>query len=1531
MANIAGDELDNALFGGAEDDRIDAGAGNDTVYGMAGNDTVFGDAGDDLVWPGPGNDLVYGGAGNDRLWNTAGYDTLDGGDGDDAIESDAASALFGGLGNDNLLVSPFALAPSRLEGGAGNDTLQDRNEGSTLEGGDGDDSVVGAAYGAMLLGGNGRDTLSAYLDFDEVARPSGFSTLVGGAGDDRYFVNSPQFPIIEKPGEGKDTVVIWTQRGGRFEIPAQIEIVEASNTGRAADGPLVVLGGDGPEHLIGVLGLVLLDGGAGADTLEAAGAVGTLLGGAGDDLLTVQAAGSGMVADGGEGNDRLLGNNTVNLLFGGAGNDELQGYAGDDSLFGGSGDDTLIGGDGNDMLEGGPGADLLRGGNGADTYVINDLNDTVDEDGNGGSDTAVIGVNGLKLTFVGVEQVRYTNDALPLAYWIDALTTGRAWGPTGQGAEVKFAFLTAADLAEFEGFTPFAEADRLAARQALALWAKGTGLRVREVDVDTADVVFSFADLADTGLAGLTLFDPEQQGAIVVISDDAKGGALFQDAQWQEVLLHEAGHALGLKHPGNYNGVAGVGQPPYLPASEDIADVTLMSYNRLAPRDANDTITALPAFDAATVQYLYGVAPTVNAGDTLWRYSVFSRTGHLLADGSGVDTLDASDVAATPGAAVDMTIDLRQGARIFAGHAAELITAPGQVSINYGSSIEHALGSAGNDAITGNWGDNRLSGGAGRDTLMGLAGNDTLLGGEGDDLLIDYAGQPSLLDGDAGDDVLAVLVSTVDSAGAMVTLSGGAGRDALELRISPELLDLHAVQAILRLQEQIAIDTSNTVLGLRFGGLESLRWRLPDGAPMPNQRPFAVAGDLAMDEDTIFVGKLPRAVDLEGDALRYAAVENYTDGRLVIDEDGSTRYTPWPDFFGEFVFYYRVRDAGGSSAIATQKLIVRPVDDAPVLVYPAMDASTEPGAAFRLQLNGGIFTDVDTPVLQHSLTLANGRPLPAWLSFDPVTQVLSGVASAADLGVINIRWTVTGASASVSTQFVVGVTPLPNRVPAFAKTELSVMRNASLLLPQAQDADGDPVSYQLALPLRHGAISVDAQGRWTYTPEKDYFGSDELQVIVRDGRGGSQWQRLLIAVETPDHLPVGNLLLTGAAVVGQRLVVVPNFTDEDGLGPVFYQWLRDGVFIPDRWGDFYILNAADIGARISAQAIYTDGQYHPSKVVSNASAVVTDFVRLNGTLGADRLVAGNASTRVEGLDGNDSLQGGSAFDQLEGGNGDDVLMVSPGGDWLSGGSGRDVLVLGNVVGATVNLAQQWLKIPGQADQQVFEFEGVVGSPGADILIGQEDYDPSATSYRDTFRGLGGGDRIDGLSGIDTAEFVGARSLYRLANRPDAAVIEVTRNGATVADELRNIERIRFDDVYLAFGNRAEEVARVAFALWSKDIAGAKDLFARGISYYDNGYDFNTLVRTALTYFSGDSDAQLAERLARNIPSSSSSADVLRLIEGRGGGEHGRAFATVLMAFEPGNLDNIELAGLRSQGIQCSLMVDGVLLFPAMPG
>ncbi|MGP5019973.1 hypothetical protein ACTXK7_20560, partial [Vreelandella alkaliphila] len=80
----------------------------------------------------------------------------------------------------------------------------------------------------------------------------------------------------------------------------------------------------------------------------------------------------------------------------------------------------------------------------------------------------------------------------------------------------------------------------------------------------------------------------------------------------------------------------------------------------------------------------------------------------------------------------------------------------------------------------------------------------------------------------------------------------------------------------------------------------------------------------------------------------------------------------------------------------------------------------------------------------------------------------------------------------------------------------------------------------------------------------------------------------------------------GDAVEDQTLTASNTLADEDGLGAVTYQWLRNGTEITDATGETYTLTQADVGAEISVRASYTDQQGTAEAVTSAATGSVAN-------------------------------------------------------------------------------------------------------------------------------------------------------------------------------------------------------------------------------------------------------------------------------------------------------------------------------------
>lgn len=213
-------------------------------------------------------------------------------------------------------------------------------------------------------------------------------------------------------------------------------------------------------------------------------------------------------------------------------------------------------------------------------------------------------------------------------------------------------------------------------------------------------------------------------------------------------LMHEIGHALGLKHPHDGN--------PLLPGEWDSKEFTVMSYR-------GSVTQSFMMLDIMALQYLYGANFATRAESTTYAFdpvtgemsvdgvgqgappsststlpNIFFRNLDLtIWDGGGVDTYDFSAFSS----AHRLKLDLRPGARseAFVDSNAQLfgVGAVANALLHQGdlrSLIENATGGAGDDVMTGNQGVNHLQGGGGNDTLQGLDGDDVLDGGDGIDV-----------------------------------------------------------------------------------------------------------------------------------------------------------------------------------------------------------------------------------------------------------------------------------------------------------------------------------------------------------------------------------------------------------------------------------------------------------------------------------------------------------------------------------------------------------------------------------------------------------------------------------------------------------------------------------------------------------------------------------------------------------------------------------------------------------------------------
>ncbi len=554
--------------------------------------------------------------------------------------------------------------------------------------------------------------------------------------------------------------------------------------------------------------------------------------------------------------------------------------------------------------------------------------------------------------------------------YVDGLMSGRAWN----ASTLTFSFPASAsfygsgygDGEPYSGFQAFNAAQQSATKAVLAQVASVVRLdfaAVTETASTHGDLRFAETSRVSTAWGYYPSTDPEGGDTWYSASGTYDSPRLGNYA-WL-TLLHEIGHALGLKHPHEASGAFGA-----QPADRDSLEYTVMSYRSdvgaAADYYRNGSSSypqTLMMLDIAALQKMYGADYSTNAGDTVYRWS--PTTGQMFVDGvgqaapignkifmtvwdgGGSDTFDFS--AYTGALAIDLApgawstvstaqlADLGNGA-VAVGNIANALLHQG----NAASLIENAVGGSGNDTIAGNAGANRLTGGRGNDVLDGRGGTDiAVFSGRAED----YA-----------------VAGNADGSWTVADLRTGRpdGTDTL-WNIEYMLFSDGRVAAA----PEPASDTTPVLV-------------------IANSAPTAVEDAYFVRKNTKLkvadAGLLANDRDDDGDAIAATLVSGPRKGKVKVADDGSFVFKAPKGFTGKVKFKYAASDGDGTSASA--KVVMTVLNKK---AYAKALASEKAGIGEHLDL------DAIPPALSDYATLRDTGPYAAspfgsgsaWLASGP--------------------------------------------------------------------------------------------------------------------------------------------------------------------------------------------------------------------------------------------------------------------------------------------------------------------------------------------------------------------------------------------------------------------------------------------------------------------------------------------------------------------------------------------------------------------
>lgn len=294
-----------------------------------------------------------------------------------------------------------------------------------------------------------------------------------------------------------------------------------------------------------------------------------------------------------------------------------------------------------------------------------------------------------------------------------------------------------------------------------------------------------------------------------------------------------------------------------------------------------------------------------------------------------------------------------------------------------------------------------------------------------------------------------------------------------------------------------------------------------------NDAPVAVNDSGATVEDqavTLTANQLlGNDSDIDSATLTITAVGAAQNGTVVLNADGTVTFTPDPDYNGPASFEYTVSD-GTLTDTGTVNLTISAVNDAPTAAPVTLTAIAEDSGARVItsaELLGGA-SDVDSASLSiTAVSIATGNGALA----DHGDGTWTYTPAADDDGAVTFNYTVSDGALSATSTASLDITPV-NDAPVANSGTGSGDEDGGAITGQvtASDIEGDTLSFELVSgpTLEQGALTLDADGQYSFTPAPNFNGLVTFSYRAYDGAAYSAPATVTITVNAVNDAPVAD-------------------------------------------------------------------------------------------------------------------------------------------------------------------------------------------------------------------------------------------------------------------------------------------------------------------------------------------------------------------------------------------------------------------------